>query len=72
MVPSFVSRSDAKGDIGKVLTRLRQGHPVEASAPGSVDAAVVYAWRLQAAVAEAKLDCVEELAAYIDERLGAR
>ena len=71
MVESFASRSDPKGDIRSVLATLRKGRPVEPADAAAVDPAIVYAWRLQAAIAQAKMDCVEELVAYVDEQLGA-
>lgn len=71
MVQSLASRSNPKGDIRNVLATLRKGIPIEPANSAALDPAIVYAWRLQGAVAEAKMDCVEELVVYIDEMLGA-
>ena len=71
MVPWFASRSNPKCHVREVIARLREGRPAVSADSAAVDPAIVYAWRFQAAVAQAKLDCVDELVAYIDERLAA-
>ena len=55
MVPWFASRSNPKRNVREVIARLREGRPaVSADSGAAVDPAIVYAWRFQAAVAQAQ------------------